>query len=88
MGRALSFAIGFAQEELGTDISCEFKSDDTWKGLLDELPEFAKAHGARLDARFRARGEYPACCDECGELAVPMRGGSCELCGHWQAIEE
>ena len=88
VGHALSFAIGFAHDELGVDLSDEFKSDDTWKMFLDELYEFAKAHGARLEAKFRARGEYPACCDECGELTVPMRGGSCELCGHWQSIEE
>lgn len=88
VGHALSFAIGFAQDELGTDLSGEFKSDDTWTMLLNELYEFAKAHGARLEARFRTKGEYPACCDECGELTVPMWGGSCELCGHWQSIEE
>jgi hypothetical protein len=88
VGHALSFAIGFAHDELGTDLSGEFKSDDTWTMLLNELYEFAKAHGARLEARFRAKGEYPACCDECSELTVPMWGGSCELCGHWQAIEE
>lgn len=89
VGRALSFAIGFAQDELGTDLSSEFKSDDTWAMLLNELYEFANAHGARVEARFRAKkGEYPTCCDECGELTVPMWGGSCELCGHWQSIEE
>ena len=88
VGHALSFAIGFACDELRVDLSDEFKSDDTWTMLLHELYEFAKAHGARLEARLRAKGEYPTCCDECGELTVPMRGGSCELCGHWQSIEE
>ncbi len=88
IGHAISFAIGFAQDELGTDLSSEFKSDDTWTMLLNELYEFTKAHGVRLEARFRAKGEYPTCCDECGELTVPMWGGSCELCGHWQSIEE
>lgn len=88
VGHALSFAIGFAQDELGIDLSSEFKSDDTWTMLLDELYAFSKAHGARLEARFLAKGEYPTCCDECGELTVPIRGGSCELCGHWQSIED
>ena len=88
VAHALSFAIGFAHDELRVDLSDEFKSDDTWTMLLNELYEFAKAHGARLEARLQAKGEYPTCCDECGELTVPMRGGSCELCGHWQSIEE
>ena len=88
VGHALSFAIGFADDELRVDLSSEFKSDDTWTMLLTELYEFAKAHGARLESRLWAKGEYPTCCDECGELTVPMRGGSCELCGHWQSIEE
>lgn len=88
VGHALSFAIGFAYDELGVDLSEDFRADDTWRMLLDELYEFARAHGARLEARLRAKGEYPSCCDECGELTVPMRGGSCELCGHWQSIEE
>lgn len=88
VGHALSFAIVFAQDELVTDLSSDFKSDDTWTTLLNELHEFATSHGARLEARLRAKGEYPTCCDECGALAVPMWGGSCELCGHWQAIEE
>jgi hypothetical protein len=88
LGCALSFAIDFAHRELAVDLSETFKSDDTWKMLLDELYAFSKAHGARLEAKFLAKGEYPNCCDECGELTVPMRGGSCELCGHWQFIEE
>ena len=88
VGHALSFAIGFAHDELGVDLSGMFKSDDTWTMLLNELYEFATAHGARLEARFRAKREYPTCCDECGELTVPMWGGSCELCGHWQSIDE
>lgn len=88
VGHALSFAFGFAHDELGIDLSGEFKSDDTWTMLLDELYEFAKAHSARLEGRFRANGEYPSCCDECGNLTAPMQGGSCELCGHWQSVEE
>lgn len=88
VGHALSFAIGFAQDELGTDLSEDFKSDDTWAMLLNELYEFARAHGSRLEARLRCKGEYPTCCDECGELTVPTWGGSCELCGHWQSVDE
>ena len=88
VGNAISFALGFAQQELGADLSEQFKSDDTWAMLLNELYEFSKAHGSRLEARLLAKGEHPTCCDECGALTVPMWGGSCELCGHWQSIEE
>ncbi|MEA3219993.1 hypothetical protein [Immundisolibacter sp.] len=42
VGHALSFAIVFAHDELAFDLSGEFKSDDTWAMLLNELDEFAK----------------------------------------------
>ena len=88
VGNALSFAFAFSQEKLGVDLASDFKKDDTWKMLLDELYEFARSHGARLEAHLRTQGECPQCCDECGELTVPTHGGSCELCGHWQSIGE
>lgn len=88
VGNALSFAFAFAQDELAVDLASTFKTDDTWKMLLEELYDFARSHGARLEVRLRIKGEYPQCCDECGELTVPTRGGSCELCGHWQSIDD
>ena len=88
LGNALSIAFEFAQVELGVDLAGDFKAHDTWRMLLDELYEFAGAHGARLERRLRAAGDHPTCCDQCGELTVPMRGGSCELCGHWQSIDD
>ncbi len=88
VGNALSFAFGFARDELAVDLAESFKQDDTWSMLRDELYESARIHGARFEARLRAMGEYSQCCDECGELTVPMRGGSCELCGHWQSIDD
>ncbi len=88
VGNALSFAFSFAAEQLGTDLSADFKQDDTWRSLIDELYDFVRAHGARIETKLRARGEFPSCCDTCGELTVPMRGGSCELCGHWQGVDD
>ena len=88
VGNALSFAFAFAKDELEVNLENDFKRDDTWKMLLEALYAFARAHGKRLEARLRTRGDLPQCCDECGEVTVPMRGGSCELCGHWQAITE
>jgi hypothetical protein len=88
VGNALSFAFSFAVEHLGTDLAADFKRDDTWRMLIEELYDFVRAHGARLEAKLREKGEFPSCCDACGELTVPMRGGSCELCGHWQVIDD
>ena len=88
VGNALSFAFSFAAEHLDTDLSADFKQDDTWRSLIEELYDFVRAHGARIEAKLRAKGEYPSCCDACGELTVPMRGGSCELCGHWQDVDD
>jgi hypothetical protein len=85
---ALSFAFSFAVEHLGTDLAADFKRDDTWRALTEELSEFVRAHGARIEAKLRERGEFPACCDACGELTVPMSGGSCEVCGHWQEVDD
>jgi hypothetical protein len=88
VGNALSFAFAFSRGELGINLENDFKRDDTWKMLLEAVYDFARSHGKRLEARLRTEGGFPQCCDECGELTVPMRGGSCELCGHWQSIEE
>jgi hypothetical protein len=88
VGNALSFALSFAAEHLSTDLAADFKSDDTWRLLLNELYDFARAHGRRIEAQLRQRGDLPSECESCGEITVPMRGGSCELCGHWQQIED
>lgn len=88
VGNALSFAFSFAAEQLGIDLAADFKQDDTWRSLIEELYDFVRVHGARLEAKLRENGEYPSCCDACGELTVPMRGGSCELCGHWQVVDD
>jgi len=86
IGNALSFAISFAQDELETDLAAGFKRDDTWQALMDELNEFVRAHGKRLEVKLRDQGDYPSYCGACGELTVPGLGGSCDLCGHWQEV--
>ena len=87
VGNGLSFAFTFAKDELGVELADLFREDDTWKLFLTSLHEFARAHGARQEARLIAYGELPMPCDECGETTVPLSGGSCLLCGHWQRIE-
>ena len=88
VGSALSFAFSFAVEQLCVDLSSDFKQDDTWRTLVDELPDFVRSHGARLEAKLKEKGEHPTCCDACGELTIPMHGSSCKLCGHWQNIND
>lgn len=88
VGNALSFAFSFAIEQLGTDLEADFKQDDTWRLLIEESYDFARVHGGRLESKLKGNGEYPSCCDACGELTVSMRGGSCELCGHWQGVDD
>jgi hypothetical protein len=88
LGNALSFAFSFASEGLKTDLAEEFKEDDTWRSLVEELHEFVRAHGERLEAKLRDKGGYHPTCGNCGYPAVPPWAGSCELCGHWQGIDD
>jgi hypothetical protein len=88
VGNALSFAFSFGGDHLATDLAEDFKQDDTWRLLIEELYDFVRAHGARIEAKLRDKGDFPSCCDACGELTIPMRGGSCELCGHWQDVDD
>lgn len=87
VGNALSFAFSFSIEQFGIDLAADFKRDDTWRLLINELYEFVRFYGERIEANFKVKGEYSSCCDICGELTVPMSGGSCVLCGHWQYID-
>lgn len=85
VGKALSFAIEFAQTNLSVDIAYKFKRDDTWQRLLSTNSEFAKAHIARYEAAL-VRLDHFVACDFCGALAVSPSGGSCSLCGHWNVV--
>jgi hypothetical protein len=88
VGNALSFALTFAAENLGTNLEGDFKRDDTWRELLRELSEFTHVHGQRIAARHRREGSFTIYCDECEVESVPSGGGSCELCGHWQVDDD
>src|SRR5208337_949018 len=45
------------------------------------------ARGSKRSLEREANFHHAAM-DACGELTVPMRGGSCELCGHWQGVDD
>jgi hypothetical protein len=87
IGSALSFAFSFAREHLNFDLAKPFKKNDTWHQLLSELWEFAHAHTERLEAKLREQGVPTLDCKACGASTV-MLDGSCELCGHWQDIDD
>jgi hypothetical protein len=87
IGNAISFALTFAAEHLGTNLESDFKRDDTWRELLSELNEFTYAHGKRIAARYERESKFTVYCDQCGVDSVPWNGGSCELCGHWQEVD-
>lgn len=88
IGNALSFAFSFAQEHLEIDLSEDFRSDDTWRVLIDDLREFADAHGRRIEKKMQESGTPTTYCEECETPTVPIFGGSCELCGHWQEEDD
>jgi hypothetical protein len=88
LANALSFAFDFVHHELGVDLTSNFKTDCTWEVLLEELCEFASAHGARIEKRLTEKGVWLLHCDACGQLTVPVNSGSCELCGHCQPIDD
>jgi hypothetical protein len=87
IGQALSFAVDFAQQELGYDISTRFNRDDTWKQLIENSTAFKKAHEARL-TRTPPSSEFAYPCDFCNAITISRYGGSCALCGHWNQIDQ
>lgn len=87
VGNALSFALSFANEHLKVDLAREFKKDDTFLELLSELWEFALAHGQRMEVKLTAQGVFAFCCNQCGWSTVTS-SGCCEVCGHWQDVND
>ena len=83
VGEALAFAFEFGKKHLDINLDSEFREDDTWAVLIDELYEFTRAYAARIESMIEERGEQTYYCDACNERTVPVRSCSCELCGHW-----
>lgn len=83
IGNAISFCLTFAQEHLGRDFAYSFKRDDTWMQLISELTEFSRSHGQRIQAKIQAQGVSVERCSYCSNQTVPIQGGACEVCGHW-----
>jgi hypothetical protein len=85
VAKALSFIFSFGSEQLGSNLEEEFKSDDTWDMLLQELYEFTEEYGSRISSRLYAEGISIESCANCGQETVDLSCGFCALCGHYHA---
>jgi len=83
VARVLSFVFSFSASELGCKLDANFKNDDTWQMLLDELYEFANEYGNRISASLWAKGSEIVTCSYCGQDTVDSPLGFCSLCGHY-----
>lgn len=88
IGQGLSFAIAFAESELGTDIEFRFREDDTWIQLLTEHSQFAAAHSKRIEALALSQGNPVQECSFCNAMAQDIVTGACSLCGHWEKPDD
>lgn len=86
VGKALSFAIDFAEKQLDTNISCNFRSDDTWDQLLTQHDDFARNHGGRIASGMKAVGKLVQECSFCNAMTQDLTTGACSLCGHWERL--
>jgi len=83
VGKMLSFIFTFGSEQLGCNLEDEFKSDDTWEMLLNELYEFTDEYGSRISARLYAERISMDSCPNCGQETVDLSRGFCALCDHY-----
>ena len=84
IGQGLSFAIQFANSELGTDIAYLFKEDDTWEQLLEQHNQFAMANEKRIEESVSLVGKSFTECSFCHAMAQDRVTGACSICGHWE----
>lgn len=82
LGKVLSFVFSFASKELNKDLDENFKGDDTWSMLLDQLYEFANEHGQRISKQLVDLGGPVSSCSSCGQDTVDLIWERCVLCGH------
>jgi hypothetical protein len=85
VAKTLSFIFFFGSEQLGNDLEKEFKSDDTWDMLLQELYEFTEEFGSRISTHLYAEGISIESSDNCGQETADLSRGFCALCGHYYA---
>jgi hypothetical protein len=82
LAKILSFIFSFGLSQLDEDLDEEFKDDDTWTMLIEQLYVFAREHGPRVSARLMAMGGPVGSCNNCGQDTVDLVWKRCSLCGH------
>ncbi|WP_018993288.1 hypothetical protein [Thioalkalivibrio sp. ALgr1] len=81
IGRVLSFVFAFASKELEADLEEQFKDDDTWTLLVEQLYEFAEQYGPRISELMVEVGGPVGSCTRCGQDTVDLIFERCRLCG-------
>lgn len=85
LGKLLSFVFTFSSTQLSADLEQEFKEDDTWLTLVEQMYEFANQHGPKISELMVQAGGPVGSCSYCGQDTVDLIYERCSLCG--QAYE-
>jgi len=85
IGRMLSFIFNFSDKHLGIDLEEEFRSDDTWKTLI-EMYEFWEAHHIRVEKQLEGEGKCIIECPSCGAMTFDLEAEKCALCDHAETV--
>lgn len=88
IGNTLSFIFGFSSKELDQDLKDDFKNDDTWVMLVNQLYEFTQAHGQRISEVMAEIGGPVGYCSYCDQETVDLIYEYCNLCGQNDESEE
>jgi hypothetical protein len=84
VGRALAFALHFAEAELGYEFfGYHTRKDDTFSSLLKANTVFAKEMASRNEQGSSTDGLEEQLCPFCRAVAMNANTGACRLCGHW-----
>ena len=85
IGRMLSFIFNFSRKDLGLDLEKEFRSDDTWKALI-EMYEFWEAHHIGVEKQLEDERKRVIECPSCGALTFDLETEKCALCDHTETV--
>ncbi len=85
IGRMLSFIFNFSNKHLGLNLEKEFRSDDTWKALI-EMYEFWEAHHVGVEKQLENEGKHVVECPSCGAITFDLEVGECALCDHTETM--
>lgn len=67
LGELLSFVFSFGASQLSAELDEEFKEDDAWIMLVEQMYEFASQHGSKLSELMIKAGGPVGSCSYCGQ---------------------